>query len=99
VEVERSSAKFDLDVYLEEWPTGLHGYVEYASDLFDAGTIERLVGHYRTLLAAIAADPDQPLRRLPLMEPQERQAYPHPGFCLNPMLLPAANWVAFGGRR
>ena len=30
----------------------------YSTDLFDAATIERLVGHFQTLLAGIVADPD-----------------------------------------
>src|SRR5207253_2195555 len=73
VDIARGSAKFDLELYLEEWPTGLYGYVEYASDLFDRSRIERLVMHYRTLLEAIVADPSQAIGKLALLTEQERR--------------------------
>ena len=43
--------------------------VEYATDLFDAATIERMIGHWRVLLAGIVADPAQPISQLPLLTP------------------------------
>jgi amino acid adenylation domain-containing protein len=48
--------------------------VEYATDLFERGTVERLIGHLRTLLEAVAAAPDRRLAELPLLtEPERRQ--------------------------
>src|SRR5262245_24706077 len=72
VPIARGTAKFDLDLYLEEWPTGIHGYVEYATDLFDRTTIERLISHYQTLLDAVSANPQQRIWSLPLMSDAER---------------------------
>ncbi|GIX48383.1 MAG: hypothetical protein KatS3mg131_2594 [Candidatus Tectimicrobiota bacterium] len=46
--------------------------VQYDPDLFGAETIRRLLGHYRTLLAGIAADATQPIATLPLLTPAER---------------------------
>ena len=46
--------------------------MEYCSDLFDAGTITRMLGHFRTLLEGIVADPDRRLSRLPLLTEPER---------------------------
>lgn len=88
LEIERESAKFDLTLSLQETPTGLRGHVEYATALFDAATIERMVSHFQTLLEGIVANPDHPITTLPLLTAAERQhllhewnaiarAYPH----------------------
>lgn len=51
----------------------LRGRFVYNGLLFDPATIERLAGHYQTLLAGIVANPDQPIRELPLLRPAERE--------------------------
>ena len=51
---------------------GLVGNVEYATDLFEPDTIERLVGHYRTLLEGIVSDADRRVSELPLLSDAER---------------------------
>ena len=51
---------------------GLRVAMEYCTDLFDAGTIGRLLGHFRTLLDGIAGDPDRRLSELPLLTEPER---------------------------
>ncbi|MFE7841049.1 amino acid adenylation domain-containing protein [Streptomyces sp. NPDC057474] len=43
----------------------------YHPGIFDGTTIERLLGHYRTLLADALARPETPVARLDLMSPQE----------------------------
>jgi amino acid adenylation domain-containing protein/non-ribosomal peptide synthase protein (TIGR01720 family) len=67
----RSSARFDLTFSLEVTEDGLSGTVEYDTDLFSATTIERMVGHWQTLLTGIAANPDQLIADLPLMTDAE----------------------------
>ena len=56
-------SKFDLSFYLNDDGNGLHGMLEYNTDLFNPSTIERLAGHYEVLLKSIAADPDRSHRR------------------------------------
>ncbi|MEV1119913.1 non-ribosomal peptide synthase/polyketide synthase [Actinosynnema sp. NPDC049800] len=74
VEQPTVSSSFDVTVEFTEAPDGgLHGSVEYNTDLFDAGTVERLVEHLGVLLAGIAADPDRPLWALPVLPPAERE--------------------------
>jgi len=73
VETENGIAKFDLTLMMEERPEGLQGTVEYNTDLFDAATIERMVGHFQTLLEGIVADPDRPISTLPLLTTAERE--------------------------
>jgi thioesterase domain-containing protein len=71
-DLSSESAKFDLQFSITEVAGVLRTRVEYATDLFDPSTIERMVGHWRVLLAGIVADPAQPISRLPLLTPQER---------------------------
>ncbi|MFE9746688.1 non-ribosomal peptide synthase/polyketide synthase [Saccharothrix saharensis] len=68
------SSSFDVTLeFTEVDDGGLHGSVEYNTDLFDAGTVERLVGHLGVLLAGIAADADRPLWALPVLPEAERE--------------------------
>ncbi|WP_153894745.1 amino acid adenylation domain-containing protein, partial [Pseudomonas aeruginosa] len=46
---------------------------DYATDLFDASTVERLAGHWRNLLRGIVANPRQRLGELPLLDAPERR--------------------------
>jgi amino acid adenylation domain-containing protein len=68
-----SIAKFDLMMYLEEGSAELYGAIEYATDLFDRSTIERLGRHFCNLLQAIVADPDTKIGSLRLTSPEEHQ--------------------------
>jgi aspartate racemase len=68
----QSEIAVDLRVILEERPEGLGGIVEYHPDLFEATTIERLIGNFQTLLGGICRDPDQPLSALPVLSEAER---------------------------
>ncbi len=70
--ISSESAKFDLSMELTERAGRLSGSIQYATDLFDAATIERLAGHYRVLLEAIVADPEQRISQLPLLTEAER---------------------------
>ncbi|MEW5930499.1 MAG: amino acid adenylation domain-containing protein, partial [Gemmatimonadota bacterium] len=71
-DAESGTAKFDLTFGLEEREGRLEGIVEYATALFDADTVARMVGWYRTLLEGIVADPPLPVSALPLLEADER---------------------------
>ncbi len=50
---------------------------DYNADLFDPETVDRWLGHLRTVLAAVAADPAQPVGCIPLLSDQERHALLH----------------------
>ena len=74
-------ANLDLDVHLfGQWDDavvtktdGMRGILTYDADLFARETIERLAGHYRVLLDAVAAAPDAHLSELPLLTAAEQQ--------------------------
>ena len=73
LEGELSTAKFDVTLVLTETPAGLRGTLEYATDLFGEATMQRLLGHYQLLLAALVADPQQAVGSLPLLSAAERE--------------------------
>ena len=66
------TAKFDLTLSLVEHSDGLTGTIEYSTDLFNADTINRLAGHFQTLLEAVVEQPETSIAQLPLLTAQER---------------------------
>ncbi|MFS0516453.1 amino acid adenylation domain-containing protein [Nostoc sp. UIC 10607] len=70
--VESLTAKFDLTLTMENTPNGFVGSWEYNTDVFDASTIERMTGHFQTLLTGIVANPKVPVSHLPLLTEIER---------------------------
>jgi amino acid adenylation domain-containing protein len=112
---ENDSQPFDLLLAIADEPAGLKGSLSYSSDLFDASTMQRLVGHYHMLLEEIIAHPEQPIATLPLLTAAERQqllvewnatqqAYPQ-DVCLQQLFeaqverAPKAVAVVFEGRQ
>ena len=75
LDLEIGTAKFDLDLELDNRPTGLQGRFVYCTDLFDAATIARMAGHFQTMLEAIVADPEQKVSRLPMLSAAEREQF------------------------
>jgi amino acid adenylation domain-containing protein len=69
---ERSTAKFDLALYMQETAGRLQAWFEYAADLFEPSTIERWAGHTRMLLEAAAAHPEACIGELPMLGQEER---------------------------
>ncbi|HEX6913487.1 MAG TPA: amino acid adenylation domain-containing protein, partial [Longimicrobium sp.] len=66
-------ARFDLTLLMGDDGQGpLGGSLSYRADLFDRATAERMMEHFRTLLRAVAADPDAPLSQVELMGDAER---------------------------
>ncbi|HSL84610.1 MAG TPA: amino acid adenylation domain-containing protein, partial [Thermoanaerobaculia bacterium] len=65
------TAKVDLTLFADRRAGGLEARFEYATDLFDRGTVERLAEQWMNLLRAAAAEPDRPLAELPILPPAE----------------------------
>ncbi|MFI3157992.1 MAG: amino acid adenylation domain-containing protein [Methylococcaceae bacterium] len=65
--IPEETTKFDLAVYVEETSQGIKVSLSYATDLFEAATITRLIGHFQTLLEGIVAHPEARLSDLPLL--------------------------------
>jgi hypothetical protein len=54
---ENGTSQFDLTLYFEDRPDRLAAEVEFTTDLFDAGTMERLLDHYLDLLTTVTREP------------------------------------------
>ena len=67
-----NTAKFDLSVTLQELADGITGSVSYNSDLYDSGTIGRMITHYQRLLQAVVANQDQQVGELNMITETER---------------------------
>lgn len=72
VALHNGTSKFDLSLFVKEHHGALELMVEYSTDLFEAGTVRRLLGHYQALLEGIISNPDEKLSRLPLMTESQR---------------------------
>ncbi|WP_324197356.1 non-ribosomal peptide synthase/polyketide synthase [Nocardia cyriacigeorgica] len=77
LDLDTRTAKFDLHLTITETvdgdgPAGLDAVFEYATDLFDAGTVATFADRLRLLLAAALADPQRPVGDLEVMSPAER---------------------------
>jgi amino acid adenylation domain-containing protein len=70
--VETGTAKFELQLTLEERDGGLAGTLDYNRDLFEAPTMDRFLGHLGALLAAAVAEPERPAGELPILSEAER---------------------------
>jgi amino acid adenylation domain-containing protein len=66
------TATFDLSVFIGEVSAGLRLTFEYNTDLFQAETIARMVGHFQTLLEGVSVNPDRRIGNLPLFADAER---------------------------
>src|SRR6185437_6456914 len=66
---------FDLTFYIEESRSkGLVLNIEYATDLYEAATIQRMAGHFNRLLTSSVETPHQSIGTLPfLTEAEKRQ--------------------------
>ncbi len=75
--VDTHTARMDLVFSLgERWdgagdPAGIGGHVEFRTDVFDAHTIEALVGRLRRVLMAMTDDPARPLSSMDLLDEAE----------------------------
>ena len=70
--LDHGTVKFDLTILAGEVRDGVHLHVEYRTDLFDRATVERILGHVQTLLAAAADAPGVPISQLALLTRDER---------------------------
>jgi len=84
--IDFKTTRFDLEFHLwqasegfrslwgERWEhgEGIRGVVVYNTDLFDEGTITRMLGHFKRLLEGIVANPQARIANLPFLSEAER---------------------------
>jgi non-ribosomal peptide synthetase component F len=72
VPVHKGTAGFDLELSLTEKQNGLEGWLEYNTDLFDSATVQRIAGHFKTLLHGVVEDPNRRLSEFSILTPHEQ---------------------------
>ncbi len=76
-ELDVGYSRFDLTVEFNQTAEGLTARIEYARDLFEVATIERMAAHLQALLAAIVEAPDLPIAELDLLTPADKHRLVH----------------------
>ncbi|GAA3814321.1 hypothetical protein GCM10022226_39030 [Sphaerisporangium flaviroseum] len=73
--VGQETAKFDLSFdFIEQGDdSGIQGWIEYSSDLFDRDTVEGIARRLVRLLEQVVADPGLPVNRIEVLDPSERR--------------------------
>ena len=69
--VDTGTALVDLALDITRIPRGMRVALEYDADLFEGATIERMLGHFVTLLEAALESPDATVSALPLLSHDE----------------------------
>ncbi|HEX7985883.1 MAG TPA: amino acid adenylation domain-containing protein, partial [Duganella sp.] len=73
IETEHETSHFDLGLSLAQGRQGLVGTLEYASDLFERASVERLAAYLPRLLEAMVGDEHAPLSRAALLDQEQWQ--------------------------
>ncbi|HEX7243296.1 MAG TPA: amino acid adenylation domain-containing protein, partial [Longimicrobiaceae bacterium] len=71
VEAEPASAKYDLMLGIGAHPQGMQGVLTYGAELFEPGTVRRMLRHLERVLEQVAEDPDVRLSGIELLSPEE----------------------------
>ncbi|WP_205625370.1 amino acid adenylation domain-containing protein [Flavobacterium sp. ABG] len=71
-EFETFGSKFDLTFNVSENSNGIALNMGYCTDLFDKGTIDRMLLHYQELLVDIVNDINQPIGSLTMLTADEK---------------------------
>ncbi len=74
IDFSSHATKYDLMISVHDTGTAVRALVEYPTDLFDAPTVDRLLGHFLTTLDGAVSRPELPLSALPLLTDGERRA-------------------------
>ena len=69
----RDVSNFDLSLTMWNAIPELTGRIEYSTELFERATIERIIGHFQTLLANIVAHPQHAISDLAMVSDTERR--------------------------
>ncbi|MDZ7401240.1 MAG: amino acid adenylation domain-containing protein [candidate division KSB1 bacterium] len=73
VTLQHLMTQFDLTMFIAEHEDGLAIAIEYNSALFKKETIQRMLGHFQKLLETVAANPEQSIDRIQIMQHSELQ--------------------------
>jgi amino acid adenylation domain-containing protein len=72
-DVDTGTSKFDMFLSMSEHGGRLRGTLEYATDLWEPATVDRMIGLFQQLLEAAAAHPDRRVSAAELVDEVERR--------------------------
>lgn len=70
--IRQTEGQSELFLELYDLADQVAGNLHYNSDIFESHTIERMTGHFQTILQGIVANPNQSITELPLLTEAER---------------------------
>ncbi|HEY0510454.1 MAG TPA: amino acid adenylation domain-containing protein [Thermoanaerobaculia bacterium] len=73
LDAEPGVEKFDLTLTVAEEDDRLVYSLGYSTELFEAATIDRMLGHWRRVLETLVARPEATLWEMPLLSDEERR--------------------------
>ncbi|MFA5985270.1 MAG: amino acid adenylation domain-containing protein [Methylococcaceae bacterium] len=73
VNLSENIAQFDITLMMAVMGDNISASLQYRKDLFEAGTIQRMAGHYQCLLNAVLDKPSQAIGGLTLLPEPELQ--------------------------
>jgi amino acid adenylation domain-containing protein len=71
--LNQQEGQFDLDLTFLDTSSAMPASLKYRTDLYEAATIERMTGHFISMLSAAIRDPDQAIAELPMLSELERE--------------------------
>jgi amino acid adenylation domain-containing protein/non-ribosomal peptide synthase protein (TIGR01720 family) len=71
INVDMGTSTFDLTFSLSELQDQIEVSVEYNSDLYDRGTIERMLNHYRNIISKLIHEPEKKIESLDVFDEKE----------------------------
>ncbi len=77
LELDSQKSRFDLTLAIAPTDEGLLVTLEYSTDLFEAGTISRMLGHFQTLLGSAIAYPEARISEMPMLTKSEQSQLLH----------------------
>ena len=67
------TSRFDITFSVTEVTDGLEASVEYNTDLYELGTIDRMISHYKELLYSVVLNPETETGQLAMLSPAEEK--------------------------
>ena len=72
VSLTHQRVRFDMEMHLWQQDRNIRGILVYSTDLFESSSIDRMLGHFMSLLSAIVAEPGRRLSELSMLTATER---------------------------
>jgi amino acid adenylation domain-containing protein len=72
VEIKSNTARFDLTFWMWDSPEGLQGLIQYNTDLYEDGTIDRMFNNFTALLEDIVKSPKKKVSDFNILSTNEK---------------------------